>query len=334
MLLLGSAAFTGCALVDEDVRDCYTYSSLDYELRLVTNITTEINTQLTLESELKVARVLKDTLSKVFTDFAKDVDLSFYDVMADSLRLHHESIEMETNQYSYTLKIPVRNYMHTALANVDTTMMKVADADKCHKARIVRDVADTIPSLRSGIFSARLPMVMRDDVDQEFNVNLYMVNCASAIVVDTTGSGIRDLKVFMNGFATEFSVCDSLYRFPYSPVVRPVKLQLEDPGLMCFVAVSFPSRDIPQPKSTVDTDDPFVSESADHSLWQMRAYATLQNGTITETVLGISQPLRPGQLKLVKAKAFDNGRVSPGDPSVSVSVTLDWSPGVSGEIVL
>ena len=44
-----------CSLIDEDMRDCETDTRLDYELRLVTNMTTELQTQLSLEEDAEVA---------------------------------------------------------------------------------------------------------------------------------------------------------------------------------------------------------------------------------------------------------------------------------------
>ena len=103
LLVLGAAAFQGCSLVDEDMRDCEADTRLDYELRLVTNMTTELQTQLSLETDAKVAAALKTCWQEVFTDRAHDVDLSFYDVAEPWERLHHEQHVMDASQTSYSL---------------------------------------------------------------------------------------------------------------------------------------------------------------------------------------------------------------------------------------
>ena len=122
LLLAAAAIFSGCSLVDEDLSDCVTDSHLDYTLTLVTNVSTEISTQLeteiSTELELSAALSIREYLKNIFTDYAHDVDLSFYDVVGDSVRLHHEEHIMDANQSSYTLHIPVHRYMHTALANI------------------------------------------------------------------------------------------------------------------------------------------------------------------------------------------------------------------------
>ena len=328
-----AAIFTGCSLVDEDLRDCGTEYSLDYELTLVTNVSTEIATQLettlSTELELSAALALREYLKNIFTDYAHDVDLSFYDVVEDSVRLHHEEHIMDANQSSYTLYIPVRRYMHTALANLtENPVVQVVDGDYCHREKLQQMVQDTLNSHTSGLFSARQYMDVKEGADQNFEVRLYMANSATAILVDTTGSHIRDLIVFATGFATDFSVRDSLYHFNASPVFRMDRLQLTEKGGCCFASVHFPSRSIEDTKSVIDADDSFVTIQAESALWQLKAYVTMEDGTVTESILGVSEPLHAGELKILKGKVVGNGAVLPEDPTVAVSITLDWSNGM------
>ena len=329
----------GCSLLDENLEDCEKDHLLNYELRLVTNMSTEINTQLetdiSTDVELAAAAALRNYLKNIFTDFAHDVDLSFYDVVEDSLRLHHEAHIMDANQSSYTLYIPVHRYMHTAVANVvDNNLITLEDDNYCHKGHLHQAVADTISTHNTGLFTARLPMDVLEDLDQTFNVHLYMANCATALVVDTLGSHIKDLKVHLTGFATDYNICDSTYTFQYTPVVVSDKLDLSTPGGMCFASVNYPSRDTRPTKSIFETTDPFLSESAANSIWQIRAYATLPNGSVTETKLGVTKPLRAGQFKIFKVKALFNGSIQPEDPDIAVSVALDWEAGQEHEIAL
>ena len=107
-----------CSSIDEDLSDCGSDYELNYELRLVTNMTTELQTQLTTQTDVNIAQALRTHLQNIFTDFAHDVDLSFYDTQGDSLRLHHDEHIMDANQASYTLYLPMRQYMHLAAANV------------------------------------------------------------------------------------------------------------------------------------------------------------------------------------------------------------------------
>ena len=214
-LFLVGATLAGCTLVDEDLRDCETDYTMDYQLRLVTNMTAELKTQLSMEADVSVATALEAYLKDVFTDKAHDVDLSFYDVTGDSLRLHHEKHIMDASQSSYTLYIPVHEYMHVCVANLDQNgSLSLTSDERCHTASLHQQVADTVPPHTKGIFTARLPMNVLEGVDQHFDVRMYMANCASALVLDTLGCNLKDIQVYACGFATDFDIADSLYRFP------------------------------------------------------------------------------------------------------------------------
>lgn len=337
-LLLGVAAFAGCGLVDEDMRDCETDYSLDYQLKLVTNMTTELKTQLTLASEVSVQAALQKELKKVFIDNASDVNLSFYDVSGDSVRLHHEAHVMNANQSSYTLYIPVRKYMHLAAANLEQNpSVSLVDDEMCHTAHLHQEVRDTLDSQIAGIFSARQLMDVQEGVDQQFNVGLFMVNCAATLVLDTLGSHVRDVKVYTSGFATDFDLADSTYRFQYTPIIRTKQVDTPAGDPICFTSVQFPSREADGTKSIIDTDDPFTSEAADHALWQYRVYITLQDGSITETLLGVRMPLKAGQVKVVRGVVTKQGAAEPqGDykQMVTTTVQMDWKPGLDWEVDL
>lgn len=339
-LILGTAAITGCCLVDEDNSDCEAEYNIDYELRMITNFSTEISTELGLETDIQIAQALRQYLAGIFTDFAHDVDLGFYDVVrneaaGDSLRLHHETHVMDASESSYTLYIPIRDYMHLAVANIEeSNMVDFENGGLCHAAQLTQPVRDTVGTQSTGLFTARFPMQIVQNKSQTFDVNLYMANCASAIVIDTVGSNITGLEVFATGFATDFRVCDSAYLFNYTPIVKADKLPLTEPGSMCFATVTFPSRDPEQTKVVIETEDPFISERSTGSLWHYRVYTRTADGKTTETLLGLFTPLKAGQLKIIKGKVLDNGAVQPDDPTVGVSIALDWEPGSHHEIEL
>lgn len=323
LYVLLAAAFTGCSLVDEDLRDCGKEYSIEYSLTLVTNVSDEIaselETPMSTGLENSAANALREYLKNIFTDYAHDVHLSFYDVAEDSLLLHREEHIMDASHSSYTLYMPERRYMHTALANVnDNPLANITGDDRCHREKLHQPVQDTLSSHTTGLFTARLPMDIQEGEDRNFYVRLYMANSAAAIVIDTTGRNIRDLKLFATGFATDFSVCDSLYHFKSAPVFRMDSLPLGEEGC-CFVSVHFPSRD------TEDDTKDVVTEPA---LWCLKAYVTTQDGSVTESVLGVTEPLKAGELKILKAKVLDNGAVQPDDPTVAVSITLEWSGGM------
>ena len=89
---------------------------------------------------------------------------------------------------------------------------------------------------------------------------------------------------------------------------------------MCYTAVAFPS-----------------SEAADKdgNFWQMKVYVQLPNGKITESVLSVTNPLRAGTLKVIKAKMQDDGSVLPqANTQVSAIVTIDRKKGGEQDIYM
>jgi hypothetical protein len=101
---------------------------------------------------------------------------------------------------------------------------------------------------------------------------------------------------------------------------------------MCFASVNFPSRGVNDTKVIIDTDEPFITEDAKEQLWQIVVYIKLADGSITENVLGLKQPLQAGQFKIISGSVLNNGTVVPKESSVAVAVTLDWHSGIHGHV--
>ena len=300
--LLGIAALTSCSVIDEDLSDCDKQAKMDYELRLVTNMNTEMKTQLTTETDLKLEHALRQYLGGVFTDFAHDVDLSFYDTWDDSLRLQHDEHIMNANQASYTLNLPKRQYMHLAVANiVDDKIVDLVNDERCHRSELIQLQGGTLRSIdddaidshTTGIFTARQPMDILEGVDQQFNVHLYMANCAAVLVIDTIGSGVKDIKVYSKGFATGFHIADSSYVFVSDPpLVRTKVVTSEDDedGELAFCSVTFPSREPSETRTVIETTDPFVSPEVNESLWEFLSADDYQGQGISGWFYQYRQP--------------------------------------------
>jgi hypothetical protein len=94
--------------------------------------------------------------------------------------------------------------------------------------------------------------------------------------------------------------------------------------LLCFCSVNFPSRDAVPEAAPVPASSRAETKA---SLWQFRVYLTKTDGTVTETILDIDEPLKAGDLKVIKGELDDEGAVRPYDSTVGVSVTLDWNSG-------
>ena len=329
--------FMSCSLIDEDLSDCGEEAKIDYELQLVTNISTEVQTQLTAQTDVALAATLQEHLSNIFTDYAHDVDLSFYNTQGDSMRLHHDEHIMDASERSYTLYIPRQKYMHLAAANLEgDKVVDLENDDYCHTAVLRQIEGDTIDSHSTGIFTARQLMEMIEGIDQTFNVKLYMANCSAMLVVDPQGHDISKMRGFTTGFATAFFIADSVYEYKASsPLIRTQRLEPDEEGCIGLVSVNFPSREPSNPQSAtapttrtvIETTEPFIAKAGEEKLWEFRVYLPQDDGTITETVLSVREPLRAGQLKIIRARIGHNGTVETDDQTVGVSVTLDWQPG-------
>ena len=341
--MLTAWMLTACSTyIDDDLSDCPPDTpgeedyELTYELRLVTNIATELTTQLTTTTEVQVADALRDHLSGIFTDFAHDVDLSFYDTENNQERLSHDEHVMNASEQSYTLNLPMREYMHLAVANIqDNEVVALSDDDRCPTSQLETvATGDVIDSHTTGLFTARQPMNVLENVSQTFHVRLYMANCASALVIDPRGHQVKDIKVYTTGFASNFLINDSVYTFAQTaPLVRADNVQTGTNDL-CFCSVTFPSKDEELMRTVIETEDPFVSEEGAQTFWQFKVYVTLDDDTVTETLLSVREPLRAGQLKIIKAFMGDNGDVRTNDQMVGVSVTLNWNDGGHHDIDL
>ena len=332
VMLLAVLLLTACSTIDDDLSDCGNDFKLDYEMRLVTNITTELNTQLNTAADASVANALRSHLQDIFSDYARDVDLSFYDTENPQDRLSHDQHVMNASEQSYTLYLPMREYMHLAVANIrDNKVVELSGDDRCPTSQLVTKTTDkdTIDSHTTGLFTARQPMKVLEGVNQTFHVRLYMANCAAALVINPRGQKYKDIRVYATGFATQFHINDSTYTFSEkSPIVRTKELNTEG-GNLCFCSVNFPSSEEGM-RTVVETD--FDDGESDKTYWQFLVYVTLEDGTITESVLNVRKKQNAGELKIINGFMSDDGSVQTDNQEVGVSVTLNWKEGGEHDI--
>ncbi len=254
-MLLMMTCFSACSSIDDDLSNCpgdAQQFQMEYELKLVTNMTTELQTQLTTITELSVASALETHLEKIFSDFAHDVNLSFYDTDGSKERLEHRVDIINNNQTTYDLTLPMRKYLHLAVANISENAVVGLFKDDHSPTSMLQQAQGTVSggssnsivdSHTTGLFTARQPMEVLSGVNQTFNVRLYMANCAATLVLDPKGQTYKDIKVYGTGFANEFHISDSTYVYPTtSPLIRADKVATSN-DLLCYCTVNFPSRD-------------------------------------------------------------------------------------------
>ena len=229
------------------------------------------------------------------------------------------------------------------MANLqENAQVSLQDQERCLSSRLQQKAGSGDPEVvdphTTGLFTARLPMDILENVSRTFFVNLYMVNCATALVVDLTAEGtpeITGFKAFTTGFASSFNIADSTYVYGANPLVRADDIPVEGHLQSLYATVQFPSRKpAPESKVVIETTDPFISDGAPDALWEWIVYVTLADGSVTETRLGLCQPLLAGQLKIIRARITEDGTLSTDDTSVGVSVTLNWNEAGSHVVPL
>ena len=312
-------SFAACSTIDEDLSDCGEEFKVEYELHLITNFETELQTQLTSSAELRVADALRDYLADVFSNVGHDIDLSFYDTGKEANLRYHKSDLINDSTKSYTLFLPVQKYRNLALANLlNNSVVSVAGGDQSSTLALVQKPEETIESHETGLFTARTDIKVLEGEDQTFHVNLYMSNSATALVIDNSeGVNVKDIQVYATGFATGFNVNDSTYTFVDNPpLVHAQSVNTGTDDMLCFCTVNFPSRD---------------KTEGDEPLWQYVVYVTLADGSVTKSVLKMEEPLKAGEIKIVKVHLQTDGSLQPVSAEVGVSVTLDWKQGGSYE---
>lgn len=322
MILLSTLLLlpTSCSIIDEDLSDCGVDNSIIYEMKIVTKVQTELQTELNTEYEIPVAESLASALSNIFTDKAHDIDLSFYNT--DNIRERHDQHIMDASSAQYVLYLPERDYRHLAVANIMDAhnVSLISTETNPLDMQLLQESGDTIESHNTGMFTAR-EIIQVCNCTEAFYVDLYMVNSCTALVVDTAGVDVKGVRMFATDFATDFAVSDSLYHFASNPVVRSCELNIPvECHRICHYVVSFPSRDEAIPLSS-------STRATTNACYRVTAYITLPDGTVTENIISVEQPLLAGRLKIIKLQMKPDGSLTPVSQDVGVSVTLDWKQG-------
>ena len=227
---------------------------------------------------------------------------------------------MEAGSRSFNFTLTPGKYFHLAAANLEGNgSITLVDREFCGDARFAAN-SETVAPQRSTLLSGRQSLEAFADKDSEFEVPLYPVGSAIALVADTLGSGISSLEAFGKGLSDGFLPRDSVYTFSSSRVFAMYNLPLDTPGQICLASVVMPSAVLPR------------SGGEESPLWAFEARVGLPGGSVTRSELGIAEPLLPGQIRIVKVKIDEKGVLRPADARVGLSVTLDWKPGMTEEI--
>lgn len=341
LAVLALSALSSC--INEDLSDCGADFGLTYNVRLRTNLHTTLYGQLASPAEQAIAAGIEQALGGVFTDHAADLDLAFFTGEAPA---HREAHAMDGSSARYTIYLPSADYNHAAVANAAAEPLVGMEGDEAYSTLCLRQAdADTIGTHTVGVFAARRQLRVAD-AGGNFNVDLYMQNCAAALVIDLNGHNPSAISGHVEGMACAFSIVDSTFDFSRSTMVRASRLD-DGAGRVALYAAGFPSSSSPQESAGAETSSAVTlraGQAGNHTstlftqnsepgsaLWLMRVYIT-ENGSTTESTLSVSEPLPAGSLKVIKARIGDGGQVVTDAPEVGVSVKLDWKPGGSHDV--
>lgn len=329
MYILVPLILAACSLIDDDLSVCAEDVTLVYQLQLHTEVSVQLQTELAAVLEQPVRHALEQWLKPVFGGEELAVDLRFFSLETDELR-HRMQELLRDDHRRYTVTLPKENYMHLAVARTDSNS-QVSTFQGEHSASMELQLPEqpNLPSLNAGVFTARLPIEVTDSV-REIDVNLYMVDAAVALVIDTVSCvDLRDMNAYMTGSANSFSVLDSTYSYTVSPNIwfervplsgqsaSPVRctVRKEDSPYTCMAVIGMPT--------------------ADNQEWSIRFTSTLTYNRHTATTLTVSEPLTAGALKIIKLQMNADGELTPvGNSEVGATVELDWSKGGDHEVEL
>lgn len=327
--------FGACALIDDDLSVCGEELVIDYTVQLSTELSVQLETELATETQGSIREGLRKWLEPIFTDRAKDVDLRFFKGETDNIEYQIKEV-IDSTRTSYTIKLPKENYMHLAVANIaDNRQVHLSDGEHSTTMRLSMPNPQEVDPLNTGIFTARLPMEVNDST-QHFDVTMYMVTCAVALIIDTTEcTDLRGMDGYMSGSATGFEIRDSLFTYntpcklwldrvmpenesAHMPSSRRVALQTESP-LACMATVGLPTPDDQE--------------------WSLSVTATLTDNRHTTTKLTVEEPLKAGTLRIITCAMNAKGELDPNpdresNQEVGATVTLDWKEGDEHEIDL
>ena len=327
-MLVWALISAGCRLIDDDLSVCGTETDyfVSYQVRLTTQINMTIDEKLSSEVEKPIAAALKKWSEPIFSGQAHDLDMRFYSLDGTDELKHRQYEIIDATQKSYTLTIPRQDYLHLAVVNMkDNKSVSLMGGQYASAMSVNQLDLDTLPSHGTAVYTARLPMHMTENENLTFDVHLYMVSCALALVVqDSTFLSTPVIEqVTISGTASGFNVKDSVYTFAWPSVIRSEKVTEQ-----CYAAVAFPSRD-PVYSSVPAKRNP----AADTGLWQLTAHTRRTDGTITETKLSFNTPLKAGTMEIIKVYLKDDGSLGTTDAEVGVTVTLDWKSGTTQELI-
>ena len=320
-----------CTLIDDDLSVCDQELVINYHLQLHTTLSVQLQTELSGEPDGPVREALERYLGPVFTDMAKDVDLRFYNEETDDLRYGIQE-EINDSRTTYTIRLPKENYMHLGVANMaDNARVQLSGGDHSRSMLIHPTDQDEVGAMRTGLFTARMPMSVTDST-KSFDVHLYMVNAAVALILDTEScADLESLDGYLTGAAYAFLIRDSIYSYGNSYRTLMESLAVSKDRL-AFRGERLADSTVPACLATV------CMPTEDEQSWTLTVRATLTEDRHTTTTLLVPESLQAGSLRIIRCMVNSDGKIVPDEgehaQEIGTAFELDWGEGTEQEIEL
>lgn len=308
-----------CSLIDDDLSDCETTFSLTYELRVVSNINLQLSEQLQTGAGSRTLATLNNYFSPIMQPTASEVRLGFFPT--DGGAPVYYTRHTQGLRTAFSLSIPADNYRHVAVIGQEDPSIFLVDTTSAATVRLTQLLNDTVQSHNHAILAGKLDMNVMGNTDQSWEIDLYPADANVAVVMKKNPKVVRT-RVFLADLATSFTPNDSTWHWDHSSLVRTDAVDVTGTDSVSYCGVAFPSRMEQQ-----TTAGSRLTRATDNALWHVIILADLPEGTVTRTVLSLSDALKAGDVRVIRVKLNDDGGVSTSDSNVGASVTLDWKKG-------
>lgn len=324
VLLLACVPLAFASCIDEDLSECGVDYAIDYRLELSTSLRLSLDQELVTPAERQLAEALKSALSDIITDKAKVVDLSFF-TFGNGKLTKHQTFNPDANSLSLTVYMDRGDYHNIALAATQQEDEVRIDGASTFSGINLRQVEDDTIDAHSAALYMGYEQLLIDQVSSRFYVPLYMQNAVPVLVVNPNNSPARLLSAYTRRTASGLQCADSTFVYDHSAVMRTRRV--EGGGLTAYYTVCFPSADTPPQGRAADNP-----AEAQGSIWEMDVYTQLSDEKYVKNTLYIKDPLKAGEMQVIKVKLTDDGELVSDNPEVGVSVELDWKPGGDFEV--
>lgn len=307
-----------CSLIDDDRSDCETTYSLDYELKVVSNINLQLSEQLQVSTGSQTLTTLNNYFSNVMQPTTSEVRLGFYPTDGDAPVYYDR--HTQGLRTAFAISIPADNYRHVAVIGQEDPAIFLRDTEQAATVRLTQLLNDTVESHNRAIMAGTLDMDVLGNANQSWEVDLYPADAAVAVVMKKNPNVVRS-RVFLADLATSFTPNDSTWHWDHPSLVRTDAVDVAGTDSVAYCGVAFPSR--MEAPGTIDPENP----AAKGAIWRVIIQSDLPDGTTTRTVLYMQKALQAGDIRVIRIKVNDDGSVSTSDSNVGASVTLDWKKG-------